>query len=129
MSECINILYEDDPCMDAYYYDFEPTGEKSVDAILSAVAWAGKGAHSTADWTEDWYGYGPCEEGQSVVEVIQESARRAAATLQRVREIHRPEPYTDEPTISYCLACQSCGSHGTYPCPTIRALDEKGTSK
>ena len=65
--------------------------------------------------------------GRELVQTAMEF--NALDVIERVREIHRPEPYANEPTISYCLACQSCGSHGTYPCSTIQALDEKGTSK
>lgn len=120
MSERINILYEDDPRMDAYYYTFKPTGEKSIDAILSAVAWAGKGAHNTVNWDEPdgWEDYGPCDPGQTPVDVIQETAKRAAATLQRVRDVHTIDEYTvDRPNV-YCLACECL-----WPCPTIQALD------
>lgn len=41
------------PLMDAYYYDFSPTGDPGVDWVLHAVAVAGKGAHSTDRWTDD----------------------------------------------------------------------------
>lgn len=44
--------------MDAYYYGFTRTGFEPVDAILSAVAVAGKGSHHTESWgdTESaWY--------------------------------------------------------------------------
>lgn len=37
--------------MGAYYYEFNRTGVGLVDAILSAVAIAGKGAHHTWDWS------------------------------------------------------------------------------
>ena len=44
--------------MDAYYYGFDRTDCGPVDAVLSAVAIAGKGAHNTEDWCErDDYGY------------------------------------------------------------------------
>lgn len=43
--------------MDAYYFGFEPTGVGAVDAILSAVAIAGRGAHNTADWYDDGGSY------------------------------------------------------------------------
>ena len=44
--------------MEAYYYGFYRTGCGPVDAVLSAVAIAGKGSHNTVEWCErDDYGY------------------------------------------------------------------------
>lgn len=40
--------------MDAYYYSFERTGVGVIDAILSAVATAGKAYHNTSEWAEGW---------------------------------------------------------------------------
>lgn len=40
----------DDARMDAYYYGFDRTHVGPIDAILSAVAVAGKGAHQTESW-------------------------------------------------------------------------------
>lgn len=37
----------------AYYYSFSATGDPYIDAILEAVARAGKMYHNTADWDED----------------------------------------------------------------------------
>ena len=77
----------------AYYYEFERTGVPAIDAILSAVAWAGKGWHSTADWNgdPDIYSYGVFD-GISPIDIIQAAANDAA------RE---------------CDAAQECGSAGT----------------
>ena len=36
--------------MRAYYHTFEPTGCDEVDAILEAIAMAGRGYHFTGDW-------------------------------------------------------------------------------
>ena len=48
----------DEARMDAYYYGFDRTGCGPVDAVLSAVAIAGKGSHNTDGWTNrDVYGY------------------------------------------------------------------------
>lgn len=41
--------------MDAYYYTFTRTGVPIIDAILSAVAQAGKSYHHTESWTDDEY--------------------------------------------------------------------------
>ena len=48
----------DEARMDAYYYGFDRTDCGPVDAVLSAVAIAGKGSHRTDGWTDrDVYGY------------------------------------------------------------------------
>lgn len=41
--------------MRAYYHEFTPTGVDHIDAILEAIALAGKGCHNTEDWRE--FGY------------------------------------------------------------------------
>lgn len=52
-----------------------------------------------------------------------------------VREIHQPikalnTRYPGGKLTQVCTGCgQDNGNWNTYPCPTIRALDEKGTSK
>ena len=77
------MLSAPDARMDAYYYSFDRTGVPQVDAILSALAYAGKGLHSTEDWGDGEYnaGYGPFTAGQSYVEVIQAAANEAADAL------------------------------------------------
>ena len=66
--------------LDAYYYSFNETGSVPIDAILSAVAIAGKSCHNTDMWTEDdeWSRWGV---GRSLVDVIQCAANEAAAAL------------------------------------------------
>ena len=66
--------------LDAYYYSFNETGSVPIDAILSAVAIAGKSCHNTDMWTEDdeWSRWGV---GRSLVDVIQCAAYEAAAAL------------------------------------------------
>ena len=66
--------------LDAYYYSFNETGSVPIDAILSAVAIAGKSCHNTDRWTEDdeWSRWGV---GRSLVDVIQCAAYEAAAAL------------------------------------------------
>jgi hypothetical protein len=66
---------------DAYYYSFEPTGCQEVDAILSAVAWAGKMYHCTEDWDED---NGPPGEPTEAAR-IQAAANESAAEVARLR--------------------------------------------
>jgi hypothetical protein len=71
--------------MEAYYYSFERTGEPAIDAILSALAYAGKGWHSTEYWAdEDSWGYGPFIQ-MTPEETIQAAAQEAANELARVR--------------------------------------------
>ena len=117
--------------LDAYYYSFSETGSVPIDAILSAVAIAGKSCHNTDMWTEDdeWSRWGV---GRSLVDVIQCAAYEAAAALldataerdalaaavERVRALHiatpfwqlTPEGYAPDmestaPDGAMCLAC------------------------
>jgi hypothetical protein len=71
--------------MAAYYYEFEPTGVEIIDAILSAVAIAGKGAHHTEGWNDDDSDYYRNRLGlpdaDSAVELIQKTAQRAADAI------------------------------------------------
>ena len=39
--------------LEAYFYQFEPTGDDGVDSLLEAFAAAGKWAQSTADWCDE----------------------------------------------------------------------------
>jgi hypothetical protein len=89
------MLTDPDSRMDAYYYGFDRTGVPEVDAILSALAWAGKCLHSTADWDDPEYnlGCGPFDAGQSYIEVIQAAANEAA---ERIRALHPREGNTTE---------------------------------
>lgn len=84
-------LYAPDRRLNAYYFGFESTGSPAIDAILSAVAYAGKGYHNTESWGDEsrW------GEGRSYVDVIQAAANEAAnrvdaaeSALARVRELH-----------------------------------------
>lgn len=78
----------------AYYYSFEPTRVGPVDAVLSAVAWAGKGSHHTESWDADGaFGYYKnlpgLVDGRSAIDLIQKNADQAAdlvlALLEDVR--------------------------------------------
>lgn len=62
-----------------YYIGFARTGNEDIDAILSAVAWAAKGWHSTDGWDGDPedFDYGVFE-GITAVDVIQAAANDAA---------------------------------------------------
>ena len=64
--------------MNAYYYSFSPTGVDAVDAILEAVAIAGKAYHHTDQWGED------TGDGVSYAGAIQQAADKAAKYLKAV---------------------------------------------
>lgn len=64
----------------AYYYGFQPTNCDAIDAILEAVARAGKGFHHTQDWNN------PDEEGLSPIDKIQAAALTAAEAVRGDRE-------------------------------------------
>lgn len=53
---------------EAYYFSLDATGDPKIDAILKAVARAGKGAHNTEDWNSS-----------DLVRPIQEAANAAAS--------------------------------------------------
>jgi hypothetical protein len=63
----------------AYYYNFEPTGEESVDRVLAAVATAGKWYHHTESWGDE------DRDGRSAAGLIQAAAGIAAAELAAAR--------------------------------------------
>ena len=75
-------MNEPKPYVSAYYYSFDLTGIEAIDEVLSLVAAAGKGYHSTEFWNEEAYGGGP-----SYIERIQKAADDAAAEW-RARENH-----------------------------------------
>ena len=85
--------------MDAYYYGFDRTGCGPVDAVLSAVAIAGKGSHNTDGWTNrDVYGYYDKRPGLpanpriddwtggSAVELIQLTAKASAEKVKSLSD-------------------------------------------
>src|ERR1700722_4353833 len=59
--------------MMAYYYSFDSTGTGPIDAVLEAVAAAGKAYHHTESWNDTGYDGGP-----SHTTKIQEAAQRGA---------------------------------------------------
>lgn len=78
--------------MRGYYIGFERTGNALVDQILSAVAYAAKGAHSTASWGDgSEYGYGPVPPGESFEWLIQQAANDAAERLAAGAVAEEPE--------------------------------------
>lgn len=68
-------LYADDRRLNAYYFGFDSTGVPEVDAILSAVAYAGKGYHHTDEWGGGESRFG---EDRPYGDVIQAAANEAA---------------------------------------------------
>ena len=64
--------------LDAYYYSFEPTGNKEIDSVLQAVASAGGLFHNTDQWSEshDWI-----NDGVSAADMIQNAANKSASNL------------------------------------------------
>lgn len=70
-----DVLHAPDRRLDAYYFGFDATGQPTIDAILSAVAHAGKAYHHTDTWADEGPGWGG---GLSYVELIQAAATDAA---------------------------------------------------
>lgn len=64
----------------AYFYDFDPTGCDPVDAILEAVARAGKQYHHTQDWGDE------DGSGDSCIAHIQDAAEIAATVLREAEQ-------------------------------------------
>lgn len=62
--------------MRAYFHTFTPTGVDAVDAILEAIAMAGKSYHNTIDWGDADH-LGP----NGYWDLIQQRANEAAASL------------------------------------------------
>ena len=136
-----------DARMAAYYYSFDRTGCGPVDAVLSAVAIAGKGAHNTEDWTDaNPFGYysnrpglasnppfeGNRDEGSALTLIehtAQESASKVAgalaatdalvAALRAVLDMHQPRWYSNG--TKKVVICRACGD---TPCATVRAIEE-----
>ena len=126
-----------DARMDAYYYSFDRTGVGLVDAVLSAVAVAGKGSHHTSGWADHsddssyYYKERPgLPDADCGTDLIQLTAERSAALvlalcdrleaaeakLAAVRELHSGI------VVSGPQCCNECDGI-SYPCPTLRALD------
>ena len=68
--------------LQSFYFSFEPTGDREIDLILSAVANAGKYFHSTELWpTEAPYKSDDDLKGRTPIDWIQNAARDAAFTM------------------------------------------------
>lgn len=65
--------------LQSFYFSFEPTGDRDIDLILSAVANAGKYFHSTERWgTEAPYKSDDDLRGRTPLDWIQNAANEAA---------------------------------------------------
>lgn len=84
--------------MDAYYYAFDLTGCKSVDLILSAVACAGKGYHSTEFWNDPGH-----DDGPSCIDQIQDAAKEAAKHIAELEGWHTAWKAGGQPTVDRML--------------------------
>lgn len=112
-----------DARMDGYYIGFDRTGCDPVDAILSAIAIAGKGSHNTDGWNDEstyyanWPGLPDVGAEATANDLIQKTAERAAreiaahdravsakafdeavamcCTMAGLRNINWPNPYRD----------------------------------
>ena len=69
--------------MDAYYYQFDPTGVPEIDLILCAVATAGKAYHHTDQWSEECAPLGEPLSGETPTAWIQNAAIDAATAWNR----------------------------------------------
>ena len=79
--------------MEGYYIGFNKTGNDLIDQILSAVAYAAKGAHKTEAWSHELeYDYGPVPADKTFEWLIQEAANDAAERLAAAGVAPQPEP-------------------------------------
>jgi hypothetical protein len=70
-------------CLSAYYYGFQHTKDDYIDAILEAVAMAGKSFHSTSEWTEE----NDFLDGLSYAQLIQNKADEASDKHEELKAI------------------------------------------
>ena len=83
-----------DARMDAYYYGFDRTGVDEIDAVLSAIAIAGKGSHHTESWGDSgsaWYyaGHKGLPDAEGAAELIEETAKQSAQRLVTLKDDNR----------------------------------------
>ena len=97
--------------MHAYYHTFTPTGVDTVDAILEAIAHAGKSYHNTDQWDEP-----NCVAKDGYWQMIQERATATAeshaallaaleplAAIARIYDAQVYPPDSDSQLVSVCL--------------------------
>lgn len=87
--------------LNAYYYRFSSTGVHEIDAILCAVACAGKAFHLTEDWTNPIsQPYHEALRGESPVDWIQNAADDAAGKVNAVKASE------DRARENWSMACE-----------------------
>lgn len=84
----------EDARMDAYYYGFDRTGVDEIDAVLSAVAIAGKGSHNTDSWGDSgsaWFytGRAGLPDAEGAAELIEETAKQSAQRIATLKDDNR----------------------------------------
>ena len=100
--------------MRAYFHTFDPTGNDAVDAILEAIAMAGKAFHNTISWDEADE-YGPA----GYWSLIQSRANDAAAALAAPPVPAGYKVVPVEPTPEMMDAAEACSDD--WPRTTWRA--------
>ena len=70
--------------------------------------------------------YLPTDVDAEFIAACREWVPEVLERLERVRALHQPESDPLDPTTMLCRHC-SWDSDVKHPCPTIQALDEKGT--
>lgn len=113
-------MIDDELRMDAYYYGFDPTGERVVDRVLSAVACAGKAFHHTEAWGDaaTCCSYPTFAADQSPVQWIEGAAKEAATEIARLREeVARLQRERDEALGGYDGRIQDIASENFGPFP------------
>ena len=96
------LLVGDNARMDGYYIGFDKTGNELIDQILSAIAYAAKGAHETEAWSRELeYGYGPVPADKTFEWLIQEAANDAAERLAAAGVAPKPEPEYEYTSANY----------------------------
>lgn len=82
-----NIRLPENLHLNAYYYSFEPTGERLVDEFLSTIASAGKAFHCTSQWQEGVFNNNLSYGGEiSPQEAMQEMANRLALVISSLKD-------------------------------------------
>lgn len=75
--------------MNAYYYEFTPTGNEEIDLVLSAVACAGKAYHDTSEWGDECgFSYHP-HKGATPIDWIQNAANKAANSQSELEKLNQ----------------------------------------
>lgn len=116
--------------MDAYYYGFNRTGFGPVDAVLSAVAVAGKGSHHTQSWGDDdaewFYGDRPgLPSAKGAADLIQKTADLTARSItEDLAKLHAALDAVEAlPHEDYCCT-KGCPGYGLATCGKVRGYGD-----